>query len=254
MLVNYWDPETKAFNLDGKPLRIEVDDIYFITGLPCRGDVVNIKAQGVGGGMNIEDYIATHCVAGTDKVESQLPIKAIKNPSLKIGVLVLTWISRLALLHKALRLLMFYAVECLRITFYEWCTLLLTNMKSQLMDCKQGIKRNFKFASILCSFFFEWVPCLSPSVEIIPHRPCDPAMSRWTDAMRRLEGGRVPTPFNNEFFFWWHQQVIAIDHYPYVGIDYRGDPYMPLPPGSAYGDIGMKRFCVFYFFVFFQKE
>jgi hypothetical protein len=31
MLVNYWDLETKAFNFDGQPLRIEVDDIYFIT-------------------------------------------------------------------------------------------------------------------------------------------------------------------------------------------------------------------------------
>jgi hypothetical protein len=31
LLINYWDPETKAFNIDGKPLRIEVDDIYFIT-------------------------------------------------------------------------------------------------------------------------------------------------------------------------------------------------------------------------------
>jgi hypothetical protein len=27
MLVNYWDPETKAFNLDGQPLMIEVDNI-----------------------------------------------------------------------------------------------------------------------------------------------------------------------------------------------------------------------------------
>jgi len=44
MLVNYWDPETKAFNLDGKPLRIEVDDIYFITGLSRRGEVMNLKA------------------------------------------------------------------------------------------------------------------------------------------------------------------------------------------------------------------
>jgi hypothetical protein len=32
MLVNYWDLDTKAFNLDGKPLRIEVEDIYFLTG------------------------------------------------------------------------------------------------------------------------------------------------------------------------------------------------------------------------------
>jgi hypothetical protein len=189
MLVNYWDPETEAFNIDGKPLRIEVDDIYFITGLSRRGEVVNLKARGAGGGMTMEEYISTHCVAGTDKVGSQLPIRVIENLSLKIIVLVLTWISGSASLHQASRPLMFYVVECLRPTVYDWCTSLLANMKSQLMDCKQGRKRNFGFASILCSFFFEWVPGLSPRVEIIPHGRmrsnhvmvdrCDEVARRW---------------------------------------------------------------------------
>jgi hypothetical protein len=65
MLIKFWDPYTEAFNLDGKPLRIEVDDIYFITRLSRRGKVVNLKSWGDGGGMNIEDYIVTHCVVGT---------------------------------------------------------------------------------------------------------------------------------------------------------------------------------------------
>jgi len=46
ILINYWDLKTEAFNLDGKPLRIEVDDIYFITGLSRQGEVVNLKSQG----------------------------------------------------------------------------------------------------------------------------------------------------------------------------------------------------------------
>jgi hypothetical protein len=33
MLVGYWDPDSERFILDGKPLRIEVEDIYFLTGL-----------------------------------------------------------------------------------------------------------------------------------------------------------------------------------------------------------------------------
>jgi hypothetical protein len=61
-LINYWDPETEAFNLDGKPLRIEVDDIYFITWLSHRGKMVNIKARGVGGGRSMEEYITTYCI------------------------------------------------------------------------------------------------------------------------------------------------------------------------------------------------
>jgi hypothetical protein len=92
LLVNYWDVETKSFNLDGKPLRIEMDDIYFIKRLSRWGDLVNLKDQGVGGGMTMEEYIFTHCVAGTYKVGSQLPIRVIENLSLKIVVLVFTWI------------------------------------------------------------------------------------------------------------------------------------------------------------------
>ena len=49
--------------------------------------------------MTMEEYIATHGVADTDKVRSQLPIRAIENLSLKIIVFVLTQISRSALLH-----------------------------------------------------------------------------------------------------------------------------------------------------------
>jgi hypothetical protein len=35
MLVGYWDPDSESFILDGKPLRIKVEDIYFLTGLSC---------------------------------------------------------------------------------------------------------------------------------------------------------------------------------------------------------------------------
>jgi hypothetical protein len=113
MLVNYLDPDTKAFNLDGKPLRIEVEEIYFMTGLSCRGEVVNLKSRGARSGMNIKDYISTHYVVGTKKVGSQLSIRAINNPNLKIIVLVLTWITRLASLHQESRTLMFYSMEFL---------------------------------------------------------------------------------------------------------------------------------------------
>jgi hypothetical protein len=67
--------------------------------------------------------------------------------------------------------------------------------------------------------------------------------------MRQQGGGRVSTPYNDDFFFWWRQQVISMDDCPYVGIDFRGDLDMPLPPGDAYGDIGNK-FLNISFFVF----
>jgi hypothetical protein len=140
MLVGYWDPDSERFILDGKPLRIEVEDIYFLTVLSRRGEVVHLKSRRAGSGMNIEDYINAHCIAGTSKVGIQVPIRAISNLNSKIIVLMLTRIIGSASLHQASRLFMFYAIECARPTVYDWCTSLLTNMKGQLTECKQGSK------------------------------------------------------------------------------------------------------------------
>jgi hypothetical protein len=48
--------------------------------------------------------------------------------------------------------------------------------------------------------------------------------------------------------------VISLDDYPYVGIDFIGDPYIPLPLGSSYVDIGMKIFKIFFFSIFVKKK
>jgi hypothetical protein len=184
LLVNYWALDTETFNLDGQPLRIEVEDIYFLTRLSHRGEVVNLEAWGVGSGLNIEDYIATHCIVWTEKVGRELPIRAINNLSLKIVVLVLTQIIGSTSLHQASRPLMLYSLDFLRPTIYDWFTSLMANMKSQLTDCKLDRKRNFGFTYILCSFFFEWVPRLGPRVAIVPHGPHDPTMAWWTKVMR----------------------------------------------------------------------
>ena len=101
-----------------------------------------------------------------------------------------------------------------------------------------GRVTNFGFGSILSTFFFERVPRLIPRVDIAPHGDWDLAQQRWANVMRRLEGGRVANPYPAEFFPWWRRQLITIDDYPYAGIDFRGDPNMPLPLGAAYGDIG----------------
>ena len=87
-------------------------------------------------------------------------------------------------------------------------------------------------------FLFERVQGLSPRVGIPPHGVRHLAQRHLADAMHKLGGGRVYNPYPANFFPWWRWQIVAIDDYPYAGIDFRGDPIMPLPPGSAYGDIG----------------
>ena len=78
MLVNYWDPDSESFRIDDMSLTIEVEDIYFITGLSRRGEMVNLRSQGgAGHGLTIDEYIAVYCYPETEKVGSQVPTNAI---------------------------------------------------------------------------------------------------------------------------------------------------------------------------------
>ena len=104
-----------------------------------------------------------------EKVGSQVLINAIQITGLKAILLALGRITGLASLHQASRLMMFYAVECMQPTVYDWSTTLFRNMKQQLNDCKMGRVRNFGFGSILSMFLFERVSGLSPRVDISPH-------------------------------------------------------------------------------------
>ena len=42
-LINYWDHDLGAFDLQGEILEIAMEDIYFIAGLSRRGAPVNLE-------------------------------------------------------------------------------------------------------------------------------------------------------------------------------------------------------------------
>lgn len=128
-LIDYWHPNAKAFMLDGQPLTITVEDIYFITSLLWRGEVVNLRTRG-GGGLTIEDYIATYCEVDIVKVGSQVPIKNIEYLILKSILYTMTHIVGSTSLHQASRSQMQYAIECLKPTVFDWSTTMLNCMKT----------------------------------------------------------------------------------------------------------------------------
>jgi len=68
------------------------------------------------------------------------------------------------------------------------------------------------------------------------------------DALTRGQTGIHP--FDDDYFDWWSSQIIAIEDYPYTGIDFSRDPDMAVPPGSRIGAISM-YFCIFKYFEFF---
>ena len=173
--MDYWDPDSETFQIDRMSLSIEDEDIYFITSLSRRGEMVNLRSHGPRGGLTIDEYIVVYCFSKTKKVGSQILTNSIQILGLKAILLALGKVAGLASLHQASRPMMFYAVECMRPIVYDWSTTLLRNMKQKLSDCKMGRVQNFGFDSILSTFYFERVPRISPRVDIVPHGDRDPA-------------------------------------------------------------------------------
>ena len=68
MLVDYWDPYSESFHIDGMSLTIEVEDIYFITGLSRRGEVVNLCSRRPRGGLTIDEYIVVYYFLNMENV------------------------------------------------------------------------------------------------------------------------------------------------------------------------------------------
>ena len=90
---------------------------------------MNLRSRRPGGGLTIDECIAVYYYLDMEKVGTHFPTNSIEVLGLKAILLTFSRIAGLASLHQALRPLMFYAVECMRPTVYDWSTALLSNMK-----------------------------------------------------------------------------------------------------------------------------
>ena len=88
-MVGMWDPDSQCFMVGDQALDIEVDDIYFLTGLSCRGESVYFGSRG-GSGESIDSYVSDLRVEGTHKQGGKLPIQNITDIPLKTILFTLT--------------------------------------------------------------------------------------------------------------------------------------------------------------------
>jgi hypothetical protein len=253
-LVDYWHPDAESFMIEGQSLTPTTEDIYFLTGLSRRGEPVNLQTFPTGA-RKVSELIAEYCVAGTSQGTSWVPVNSVTSLTLQTILSLIGRITGSAAVHQATRAQMNCAIQCMNAQIFDWSTTLLEVMKRQLTDCRQRDQRNFGFGTILCSFFFERVPCFSPRMTVRGHLATFPAVCRWAALLPRQGGGRTVESFNDDFFAWLSRQIPAIEDYPYAGIDFSRDPAMPVPPGEERGEIGKSPpvcffVCICNFYVF----
>ena len=88
-----------------------------------------------------------------------------------------------------------------------------------MTKCRRGDLKHFRYRSVLVSFFLERVPNLCLQVEWGIPSPQDPRMKRWVDLMARHAVDPI-VRYNDVFFDWLRDQMLMVDDYAYVGLDF----------------------------------
>ena len=71
-----WNLEKQYFEVGAHVLTIEVEDIYFLTGLLRRGAPISLTSS-CGGEITTQELINHHCIHGTRTSGKKIPIKAL---------------------------------------------------------------------------------------------------------------------------------------------------------------------------------
>jgi len=237
-LVHMWDPDLRVFHVGARDLEIEIEDIYFTTGLSKRGAPVVMGGQRPDVELTMDHFISTFCVPGTQKKACRAPIPAVADVVLRTILLTITRAFGSLGAHAATKAQMAYAIECLEPRVFNWCEGLRTNMYHQLTSCRTGKQSQFGYGSILVAIFLERVPLLQPQIALPVRPPTEPRLVLWASLAERLRGVQV-IHFDAPFLAWLDRQTLVVDDFPYAGVDFTGDADLSLPPGANWDDSGM---------------
>lgn len=93
--IHYWSAEEDAFVIDKMPQRIKIEDIYFITGLYRRGEIVQPIVR-TRGSLSVEDYTYIYYRGNVEKVGIEIPIKYVECLSLIILLFTISRVKHLS--------------------------------------------------------------------------------------------------------------------------------------------------------------
>jgi len=173
-LVHMWDPDLQVFQVGAHTLEIDIEDIYFITGLSKRGAPVVMSGQRSDVEFSMDDYIRRYCAAGTKKKAGRASILAVTDMPLRTILFTVMRVFGSLGAHADTKAQMNYAIECMEPRVFNWCEGLRTNLHSQLTSCRMGKQSHFRYGSILVAFFLERVPLLQPHIKLPARVPTEP--------------------------------------------------------------------------------
>ena len=92
-ILRMWNPEQQYFEVGAHILIVEVEDIYFLTGLSRRGAPISTIGSR-GGDITTRELIDWHCVPGIGTSGKRIPIRAVTDRDLRIVLFTMQRVAR----------------------------------------------------------------------------------------------------------------------------------------------------------------
>jgi hypothetical protein len=101
-LVQMWDPDQQVFNVGAHTLMINIEDIYFLTGLSRWGSHV-ILTGSRRGGMKMSEYCREYCVPEAERQKGKVAIWGVTDITLRTILFTIAQMAGSAAPHMALQ-------------------------------------------------------------------------------------------------------------------------------------------------------
>lgn len=201
-------------------------DIYFLTGLSCRGAQANLT----GGRPNHWSTLELDQAYGIPEsglISSKVPIERIRLRSMRANLWLIVRLAGSKNPHVAIKAQLLLVVECVQPQMFNWCEAVLRHLKAELTACKTQTQQSFGYGTLIVSFILERVPVMRLRMSLGPFDLREPRQGQRASLNPHIGGGPIW-----HFFEWLSGQIVMIDDYAYEGMDFIGDPDLMLPLGT----------------------
>jgi hypothetical protein len=101
-LICMWDPDQQVFNVGAHTLSIDIEDIYFLTGLSRRGYYVSLTGSR-GGGLKMSEYCNQYYVPEAERKKGKVVILGVQDLTLRTILFTIARIVGSSAPHMALQ-------------------------------------------------------------------------------------------------------------------------------------------------------
>ena len=127
-LISILDINQEIFVIGDQELELETSDIYFIIGLSCRGEPVNLYGSRLIG-ASISSLLTNHCYEALKSKSGKIDISNVRDLTLRVLVLTINRVAGSQVEHETNKLKFLYDIDCTAPTIFNWADAIKINIK-----------------------------------------------------------------------------------------------------------------------------